>query len=84
MGNHVCPALTFVCDTAVTRTTVSPQRTVTAPSASFANFPVSMTMGVWPTLAVTVFVLIYLLLYYIVLPPPFGESSFWLLKPLLP
>jgi hypothetical protein len=43
-----------VAETAVTMTTVSPQRTVTAPSASLASLPDSKTMGVLPAWAVVV------------------------------
>jgi hypothetical protein len=46
--------LIVVAETADTKTIVSPQRTVTAPSASFPIRPVSMLMDVEPTWLVTV------------------------------
>src|SRR5260221_5450686 len=47
-----------VAETAETKTMVSPLRTVTAPSASFASLPVSMVMGWAPMCAVTLWILI--------------------------
>ena len=58
-GNHVCPSLILVAETAVTRTVVSPLLTTTAPSANRANLPVSMVIGVEPTWLVTLCVLIF-------------------------
>ena len=43
------PSRVFESAQAVTMTTVSPYRTVTAPSACFASFPVSMIKGERPT-----------------------------------
>jgi hypothetical protein len=44
-GNQVWPDFTLVAETAVTRMMVSPQRTVTAPSASLAILPVSIVIS---------------------------------------
>ena len=49
-GKKVCPSLTLVALTTVTRTTVSPLRTTTAPSAKRAILPVSIVIGFVPTL----------------------------------
>ena len=50
----IWPGFTLVAETAVTRTMVSPQRTVTAPSASLASLPVSNVIGLAPTSLVSV------------------------------
>ena len=62
-GKKVWPSLTLVALTTVTRTTVSPLRTTTAPSARRAIFPVSIVMGFVPTLHSTECMLIIFLVF---------------------
>jgi hypothetical protein len=68
-GKKSAPSRASVRPMAVARTTVSPLRTSTAPSACLANFPVSKLISLRPTVAdtaacsCTIVVLMYCLLF---------------------